>query len=101
MTAHSQPITRPADEFLDHLGRLRANLASVIRGKEEGMVLPIIDRRVRVGVLGAGRWAQMAHLPGWARDPRTELVAICDIDPDRLSVCSTRGSASKQRPGFA
>ena len=45
------------------------------------MVLPIVDRRVRVGVLGAGRWAQMAHLPGWARDPRTELVAVCDIEP--------------------
>jgi predicted dehydrogenase len=45
------------------------------------MVLPIVDRPVRVGVLGAGRWAQMAHLPGWARDPRTELVAVCDIEP--------------------
>src|SRR5215218_6135264 len=45
------------------------------------MVLPIADRRVRVGVLGAGRWAQMAHLPGWARDPRTELVAACDVEP--------------------
>jgi predicted dehydrogenase len=45
------------------------------------MVLPIVDRPVRVGVLGAGRWAQMAHLPGWARDPRTALVAVCDIEP--------------------
>jgi predicted dehydrogenase len=45
------------------------------------MVLPIVDRPVRVGMLGAGRWAQMAHLPGWARDPRTELVAVCDIEP--------------------
>jgi predicted dehydrogenase len=45
------------------------------------MVLPIADRPVRVGVLGAGRWAQMAHLPGWARNPRTELVAVCDIEP--------------------
>jgi predicted dehydrogenase len=22
----------------------------------------------------------MAHLPGWARDPRAEIVAVCDID---------------------
>ncbi len=44
------------------------------------MSSPISDRQVRVGVLGAGRWALMAHLPGWARDPRTELVAICDVD---------------------
>ena len=35
-------------------------------------------RRVRVGVLGAGAWAEFAHLPGYKRDPRCELVAIAD-----------------------
>ena len=35
-------------------------------------------RRVRVGVLGAGTWARAAHLPGFARDARCELVAIAD-----------------------
>ncbi len=39
-------------------------------------------RRVRVGVLGAGIWAQGAHLPGFARDPRCELVAIADPKRD-------------------
>jgi predicted dehydrogenase len=34
--------------------------------------------KLRVGVLGAGRWAEVAHLPGWQRDPRCEIVAICD-----------------------
>ena len=34
--------------------------------------------RVRVGVLGAGAWAEFAHLPGYRRDPRCELVAIAD-----------------------
>jgi predicted dehydrogenase len=33
---------------------------------------------VRVGVLGAGAWAQFAHLPGYKRDPRCTLVAIAD-----------------------
>src|SRR5215211_7229651 len=28
-----------------------------------------------------GRWAICAQLPGWVRDPRTELVAVCDIEP--------------------
>jgi predicted dehydrogenase len=41
---------------------------------------PIEGRTVRVGVLGAGRWAQTAHLPGWTRDPRCEVVAVCDVD---------------------
>jgi len=34
--------------------------------------------KVRVGVLGAGAWAELAHLPGYKRDPRCELVAIAD-----------------------
>ena len=34
--------------------------------------------KLRVGVLGAGAWAQHAHIPGWQRDPRCEVVAICD-----------------------
>jgi predicted dehydrogenase len=33
---------------------------------------------VRVGVLGAGAWAEFAHLPGYKRDERCELVAIAD-----------------------
>jgi len=45
------------------------------------MPLPIAGRPVRVGVLGGGRWAKMAHLPGWARDPRAEIVAVCDVVP--------------------
>lgn len=54
------------------------------------MVLPISGRPVRVGVLGAGRWAQMAHLPGWARDPRTELVAVCDVDSNLATEAAAR-----------
>lgn len=35
-------------------------------------------KKVRVGVLGAGAWAEFAHLPGYKRDSRCELVAIAD-----------------------
>lgn len=41
---------------------------------------PITGRNVRVAVLGAGRWANNAHLPGWKRDPRSDIVAVCDTD---------------------
>ena len=41
------------------------------------------ESKLRVGVLGAGRWAESAHIPGWQRDPRCEMVAICDVIPDR------------------
>jgi predicted dehydrogenase len=35
---------------------------------------------LRVGVIGTGRWAKMAHLPGWTHDPRVDVVAVCDVD---------------------
>ena len=36
--------------------------------------------KLRVGVIGAGRWSASAHLPGFFRSPLAELVAICDLD---------------------
>src|SRR5262245_5426695 len=36
--------------------------------------------KLRVAVIGAGRWAASAHLPGFARSPLCELVAICDLN---------------------
>lgn len=36
--------------------------------------------RLRVGVVGAGRWSARAHLPGFARSPLAELRVLCDLD---------------------
>ena len=36
------------------------------------------QRTIRVGVLGAGVWANNAHLPGYKRDPRCQVVGIAD-----------------------
>jgi predicted dehydrogenase len=41
------------------------------------------ESKVRVGVLGAGAWAKGAHIPGWQRDPRCEVVAMCDVEGDK------------------
>jgi predicted dehydrogenase len=38
--------------------------------------------RLRVGVIGAGRWSASAHLPGFARSPLCDVVMICDLDRD-------------------
>jgi predicted dehydrogenase len=43
----------------------------------------IRDSIVHVGVLGAGAWARGAHLPGYRRDPRCRVVAVCDVDIER------------------
>ncbi|HUG13791.1 MAG TPA: Gfo/Idh/MocA family oxidoreductase [Thermomicrobiales bacterium] len=39
--------------------------------------------KLRIGVLGAGSWAQLAHIPGWQRDPRCEVVVLCDPGAER------------------
>jgi predicted dehydrogenase len=36
--------------------------------------------RLRVAVLGAGAWAQFAHIPGWQRDPRCQVAVMCDVE---------------------
>jgi predicted dehydrogenase len=39
-----------------------------------------MKEKLRVGVIGAGRWATTAHLPGFTRSPLSEVVVLCDID---------------------
>ena len=39
--------------------------------------------KLHVGVIGAGRWAGFAHLPGWKRSPLVELAVVCDVDVER------------------
>jgi len=38
--------------------------------------------KLRVGVIGAGRWSRTAHLPGFARSPLCDLAVICDLDEE-------------------
>src|SRR5215470_5813826 len=45
--------------------------------------------RIRVAVIGTGRWAQMAHIPGWLRDPRAEVVALADVDEAALAAAAS------------
>ncbi|HEY6479557.1 MAG TPA: Gfo/Idh/MocA family oxidoreductase [Streptosporangiaceae bacterium] len=43
------------------------------------------SKELRVAVVGAGRWAERAHIPGWQRDPRVEVAALVDTDPAVLA----------------
>ncbi|MDD3823150.1 MAG: Gfo/Idh/MocA family oxidoreductase [Sphaerochaetaceae bacterium] len=38
--------------------------------------------KLRVGVIGAGRWCQRAHLPGYVGSPLCDIVAISDLHED-------------------
>ncbi|GAA3106699.1 Gfo/Idh/MocA family protein [Streptosporangium carneum] len=46
--------------------------------------------KLRVAVVGAGRWAQAAHIPGWQRDPRVEVVALADVDAELVAEVGER-----------
>jgi predicted dehydrogenase len=50
-------------------------------------------RRLGIGVVGAGRWANWAHLPGWARDERCQIVGVCDTDAQRAAEAAARYGA--------
>ena len=47
------------------------------------------EGKIRVGVLGMGAWARGAHIPGWLRDPRCEVVVLCDVEGERASEFAT------------
>ena len=38
--------------------------------------------KLRVGVIGAGRWSASAHLPGFYRSPLCDVVTLCDLDKE-------------------
>jgi predicted dehydrogenase len=42
----------------------------------------MIREKLRVGVIGAGRWSTRAHLPGFVRSPLSEVVMVCDLHQD-------------------
>lgn len=42
----------------------------------------MLPNKVRVGILGAGRWASVAHIPAWQRDARAKVVSLCDVEVD-------------------
>ena len=43
------------------------------------------ERRLRIGVLGAGPIAQFAHLESCAKAANADLHALCDAAPDLLA----------------
>ncbi len=46
--------------------------------------------KLRVAVVGTGSWAQRAHIPGWQRDPRAEVVALADVNAESVAAAASR-----------
>jgi predicted dehydrogenase len=55
---------------------------------------------LRVAVVGTGSWAQRAHIPGWQRDDRAEVVALADTDPDALAGAAARFGIARTTPDY-
>jgi predicted dehydrogenase len=51
--------------------------------------------KLGVGIIGAHAWAQAAHLPGYAAHERVDLVAICDVVPERAQEMARTFGARK------
>jgi len=49
-----------------------------------------VNDPIRVGVLGAGAIAQVAHLPVLRRLPGVEVAAICDNDVSKAQALAAR-----------
>lgn len=47
-------------------------------------------KKIRYGVIGIGGIAQGVHIPGILRSPDAELVAVCDINPDKLAMAKEK-----------
>jgi predicted dehydrogenase len=50
---------------------------------------------LRVGVVGAGSWSRMAHVPGFRSTAAIDLVAICDVDKDQAMRVAAEASIPK------
>ena len=48
------------------------------------------DRRAAIGVVGAGWYSTLAHLPALRASDRVDLVAVCDADPSRAELAARR-----------
>jgi predicted dehydrogenase len=51
--------------------------------------------KLGVGVIGTNRWAESAHLPGYVAHERVDLVALCDVIPERAAAMQQRFGARK------
>ncbi len=52
--------------------------------------------KLAVAVVGSGRWAIRAHLPGWQRDERCEVAAIVDSNATALEEAGERFGVARR-----
>lgn len=56
------------------------------------------NQKIRVGIVGAGAVARLAHLPGYAADPRAEVVGIVDVNEERAQALAEEFGVPRTYP---
>lgn len=51
---------------------------------------------MRIGIIGCGRLARLAHVPLLARNPGATITALCDTDTNALRTCAIHASTAQQ-----
>lgn len=55
----------------------------------------------RIGVVGIGWWATFNHIPTIQKDPNADIVAICDLDENRLRIAGEKFGITAQYTDMA
>src|SRR5215475_1996558 len=104
------PVRSPLPAGDGRVHRLEHRASRRRRGRPPGPLLAaqrgrkgrgMAGERLGVGVIGAGRWANWAHLPGWKRDERCDIVAVCDTDIDRAKAAADKFGAKVVTADYA
>ncbi|CAG7610542.1 Inositol 2-dehydrogenase/D-chiro-inositol 3-dehydrogenase [Paenibacillus solanacearum] len=53
-----------------------------------------MSKKYRVGVIGTGNIFKTAHLKTWLEHPDTEIVALCDVLPDRVQAIAKEANVT-------
>ena len=54
---------------------------------------------MRIGIVGAGAWAAIAHVPAVLANPRAVLAGVADADPERLAATADHHRVSERYAG--
>ena len=52
--------------------------------------MPNRGTKIRAAVVGLG-WPGMQHLKGYTVDPRSEVIAVCDLDKTHANLSAAKG----------
>lgn len=61
-------------------------------GLEEGILM---DKKLKIGLIGAGNIASSCHMPGYARMDNAEVVAVCDVKPEKAKALAVKYGIDK------